>query len=84
MKVNQETELFFSIELNSKSDLKTIQLGNDCKDKVLVEGTIGKLVQAAFVDYVILEVIGDKGTLRINLRKNLLKELKREVKQCKQ
>ena len=48
---------------------------NGSSDSVLVEGTIGKLVQAAFVEDVILEVVGEKGVLRINLEE---KELRRK------
>ena len=36
-------------------------------DNVLVEGTIGELQRAQFVEGIVLEVIGDKGVLRINL-----------------
>lgn len=80
---SKETERCFSIELNSKDNLKTIKL-SDGYDSVLVEGTIGKLLQAAFVDDAILEIIGDKGTFRINLENNSLTKPKQEVKQCKQ
>jgi hypothetical protein len=59
-------------------------LTNGCTDNVLVEGTIGKLVQATFVEDVILEVVGEKGVLRINLeQKELQKPNPAEVKQCK-
>lgn len=48
-------------------------------ENVLVEGTLGKLQHAAFTDGVVLEVMGDKGVLRINLTKDEIKEEK-EVK----
>jgi hypothetical protein len=83
----EEKERFFSIELRSKADLKSVTLANGSRDSVLVEGTIGELVQAMFVEDIILEIVGKKGTLRINLK---AKELKlpektesREVRQCK-
>ena len=63
-----DKERFFSVELKSKADLKNITLANGSQDSVLVEGTIGELVQAMFVEDVILEIIGKKGTLRINLK----------------
>jgi hypothetical protein len=69
----EETERFFSIELKSKADLKSITLENGSKNSVLVEGTIGELVQAMFVEDVILEIVGTKGTMRINLKPNELK-----------
>ena len=64
----EETESFFSVELKSKADLKTVTLANGAQDSVLVEGTIGELVHAMFVEDVILEIVGKKGTLRINLK----------------
>jgi hypothetical protein len=73
----EETERFFSIELKSKTDLKSITLTNGAQDNVLVEGTIGELVQATFAEGVILEIAGKKGTLRINLKE---KELRKETK----
>ncbi len=88
---NKEIERFFSIELESKSHLKTVNLGEGYNDGVLVEGTIGKLMQAAFVEDVILEITGKKGTLRINLEKSAFREFQsenasglQEVKTCKQ
>lgn len=69
----EETERFFSVELKSKADLKSITLENGSQDSVLVEGTIGELVQAMFVEDVILEIVGAKGTLRINLKATELK-----------
>jgi hypothetical protein len=64
----EEKERFFSIELKSKADLKNVTLANGSRDSVLIEGTIGELVQATFAEDVILEVVGKNGTLRINLK----------------
>jgi hypothetical protein len=69
----EDKERFFSVELRSKADLKNVTLANGSQDSVLVEGTIGELVQAMFVEDVILEIVGEKGTLRINLKKEELK-----------
>jgi hypothetical protein len=66
-------ERFFSVELKSKADLKNVTLANGSRDSVLIEGTIGELVQAMFVEDVILEIVGEKGTLRINLKAEELK-----------
>lgn len=60
---------FFSVELKSKDSLKTIALGNGQHENVLIEGTIGQLQNATFTEGVVLEIIGDKGLLRINLSK---------------
>ena len=80
----EDKERFFSVELKSKADLKNVTLANGSRDSVLVEGTIGELLQAMFVEDVILEIVGKKGTLRINLKKEELtspeKTESREVK----
>lgn len=59
-------EKSFSIELHSKAHLKTINLVNEC-ESVLIEGTIGQLQQAKFVENILLKVKGTKGVLRIDL-----------------
>lgn len=69
----EENERFFSVELKSKADLKNVTLANGSRDSVLIEGTIGELVQVMFVEDEILEIIGKKGTLRINLKAEELK-----------
>ena len=62
-----ENERFFSVELKSKVNLKNITLTNGGQENVLVEGSIGELLRAEFSEDVVLEVVGDKGVLRINL-----------------
>lgn len=69
----QDKKLFFSIELESKASLKNLSLKNGSDNSALVEGTIGNLVNATFAEEEILEIIGEKGTLRINLKPNELK-----------
>jgi hypothetical protein len=68
-------ERVFSVELKSKRNLKNITFTNGSSDSVLVEGTIGELVQATFAEGIILEIVGKKGILRINLKE---KELRKE------
>jgi hypothetical protein len=67
-----DKERFFSVELKSKADLKSVTLANGSRDSVLIEGTIGELVQATFVEDEILEIVGKTGTLRINLKEEEL------------
>ena len=71
-------ERFFSVELKSKVNLKNITLTNGGHENVLVEGTIGELLHAGFAEGIILEIVGDKGVLRINLSQD---EIKRKEKQ---
>ena len=77
----EKNERFFSVELKSKISLKNVTLRNGGVENVLVEGTIGQLQYAAFSDNVVLEVVGDKGVLRINLTRD---EIKRKEKQEKE
>jgi hypothetical protein len=67
-------ERFFSIELKSRVNLKNVTLTNGGHENVLVEGTIGQLLRAEFAEDVILEVVGDKGVLRINLCQDEIKK----------
>ena len=66
-------ERFFSIELKSKVNLKNVTLTNGGYENVLIEGTLGQLQGAGFAEGIILEVVGDKGVLRINLSQNEIK-----------
>jgi hypothetical protein len=78
----QEKERFFSVELKSKTSLKGVSINNGQQEGVLIEGTLGQLVQATFAEDLILEIVGEKGTLRINLTKQELKTNTGEVKTC--
>lgn len=78
----EEKERFFSIELKSKANLKNVTLTNGGHENVLIEGTVGQLQHASFVDGIVLEVICDKGVLRINLTPDEIKskEPQKEVR----
>ena len=65
--MERKKERVFSVELQSKKHLKSVSLTNDTANSVLLEGNIGELVQAAFKEGIILEVIGKNGTLRVDL-----------------
>lgn len=70
----QTSERFFSIELNSKNQLKTLTLtGSGQKEAALIEGSIGAFVAASFTEGVILEIVGSKGTLRLDLKSDEIK-----------
>lgn len=64
-KIRDKDERTFIIELKSKGDLKNASLDRD--EKVLIEGSIGSLKRARFLEDLILEVIGSNGELRIDL-----------------
>ena len=47
-----------------------MSLVNGRREGVLVEGTLGALRSAGFVEDSVLEVAGDKGVLRVSLRRD--------------
>lgn len=68
METKWSKERFFSVELKSKSDLKSVSIPNgSSRESVLIEGTIGELVQMGFTEGIILEIIGKRGVLRIDI-----------------
>ncbi len=70
----KENERFFSIELKSELNLKNVTFTNEDQQNVLIEGSIGELQRAEFTEDIILEIIGDKGVLRINLSLDDIKQ----------
>ncbi len=77
-----ENERFFSIELKSKVNLKNVTLTNGDQENVLVEGTLGELLHAEFSDGIILEIVGDKGILRINLSQDDIKQKEKREREA--
>ncbi len=72
--MTKEEERVFSIELNNREDLKNITIVNGRNDNVVIEGIIGELVKARFEEGVILQIVGSKGVLRIDLCDDEIKE----------
>lgn len=68
-----EKERVFTVELNSGSDLKKVNVP-DGAQRILMEGTIGTLKHAEFVEDTVLELVGTEGVLRVDLsREDLAK-----------
>jgi hypothetical protein len=61
-----ERERVFSVVLKSKSAIKIASLGANGTSEVLIEGSLGTLKSARFLDE-ILEVFGTFGVLRLDL-----------------
>jgi len=61
------TERAFSIDLQSSDAVRAVSLGNPRDNAVTIEGTVGILKPAGFVENSVLEVAGAKGVLRIDL-----------------
>lgn len=73
-----EKERSFSIELNSKHNIKNVTLDNSASENVLIEGTLGELQTAKWVSEDILEVAGAQGILRVNIAKQEVTEVKQQ------
>ena len=70
-------ELVFTVELKSRGNVKNVTLSNGAQG-VLIEGTLGALKRAEFVEDVVLEVTGDNGVLRVDLaREDLAKQTRK-------
>ncbi len=67
-----KNERAFAIELKSKGDIKNFSLNGN--ERVFIEGSLGSLKRAQFVEDLVLEVIGSNGELRIDLSMKDLKE----------
>jgi len=66
-------ERVFTVELNSKSDVKNLSVQNGVR-RTVIEGTIGALRHARFVEDTVLELVGTRGVLRVDLaREDLAK-----------
>jgi hypothetical protein len=78
MEETKQKERVFSIELNSKRNLKNVTLTNGSSDSVPLEGTIGELVHAFFTEGIILEVVGKNGILRVDLWEDEIQKISKE------
>ena len=73
--MENKRERVFSVELKSKKHVKNVTLTNGSTDTALIEGNLGELVQSTFKEGLILEVIGTKGVLRIDLGEDEIKQI---------
>ena len=64
----------FSIEMKSKIHVKNISISDEAQDKVLFEGSIGKLLYLSLIEDNVLEFIGSNGIIRIAVTEKQLKK----------
>ena len=64
----------FSAVLDSKKQVKNIILSDELHQKVFFEADIGHLVQVKFTEGLLLEIVGTKGVLRIDLPIEVLRK----------
>ena len=65
----------FSAVLDSKKQVKNITLSDNVNQKVFFEADIGQLEQVKFTEGLLLEVVGTKGVLRIDLPVETLRKI---------
>ena len=70
----ESLEHMFSIDMKSKRYVKNISISDEAHDRVLFEGSLGKLLNISLVEGDVLEIIGVNGVLRINLTRKHLQE----------
>ena len=65
----------FSIELKSKKHVKTITLTNKIQNRILLEGSLGKLEEITLIEGRVVELKGANGTLRLDICEDELMQL---------
>ena len=65
----------FSAVLDSKKQIKNITITDDIHQKVFFEADIGHLKQVKFTEGLLLEIVGTKGILRIDLPEETLRKV---------
>jgi hypothetical protein len=68
----------FSVELNSKRYLTTMKLvdhNGDSSRKILLEGSLGRLLKIGLVEGSMLEIDGSRGTFRMDMKEEEIRQL---------
>jgi len=73
--VRKEGKHAFSIELKSKEFLRNVMISNGTGETVLVEGFLGELEELNLVEDAMLELRGNNGILRIDIKEDELRKL---------
>lgn len=62
----------FSVDLKCKSHVRNISISDESHDRVLLEGTLGRLLEVSVIEGSALEFVGAHGTLRIEVDEDVL------------
>ena len=65
----------FSVEINSKTHVKSISISDEDHDRVLFEGNLGDLVDITLEEGDVLEFVGINGVLRVDIKRAQLDKL---------
>lgn len=77
MKNQKKGEHSFSIEMDSKNHLSHLSL-TEKKEGVLIKGKLGELKEINHEEGLMVEIMGDHGTLRIDLTKDELDQMNKK------
>ena len=75
MNEKKDSSISFSLELHSREQIKRVSLPNGAGNRLMVEGDLGKLVLIEIIEDILLEINGDRGTLRIGIPLDELKKV---------
>ena len=64
----------FSVEMRSKSHVKSISISDEAHDRVLFEGNLGELLELSFAEGGVLEFMGVNGVLRVAVTEEQLRK----------
>ena len=71
----------FSVQMNSAESVSGLVI-NRKKDRIFIEGELGKIEEVEFVEGKVLTITGENGVLRLDIsRKNLIKALSPKKKE---
>ena len=75
MNEKKDPSISFSLELHSREQIKRVSLPNGTGNRLMVEGDLGKLVLLELIEDILLEINGDRGTLRIGISSDELEKV---------
>lgn len=65
----------FSVEIKSKTHVRSMSISDEAHDRVLFEGDLGRLLKVSLIEGISLEVIGANGVLRLEIMKDVLQRV---------
>jgi len=74
MMVTKNLEHAFSIEFKNRRPVKYIFVSDEAHERVLFEGSLGKLLGMSLVEGDVIELTGVNGVLRISLTREQIEE----------
>jgi hypothetical protein len=69
----------FSVEMKSKTHVRSISISNKSHDRVLFEGDLGAVLEVTLIGCSMLEVEGTNGVLRVELGQREMEKLMSQI-----